>query len=179
MDGTQAFELHHRFGLLSLLTTPLQVPVEEIHHLHHKYTEKRTDGMGSGREHIVALKQRVSCKSAHSEGQIHKQVCQTVCIEDRYLSAAPGQASGDPVDGDVQVVHLPVVVWSRKVVGAETAEKQRQEEVQQLEADREGRGQFHLLQSLLYFTLHHHLQKTYQLMHPSAHWLQWLVGRLM
>lgn len=69
--------------------------------------------------------------------------CQTVCIPDkltdRHLSAAPGQASGDPVDGDVQVVHLAVVIWSWEVVGTETAEEQSQEEVQQLETHREKR----------------------------------------
>lgn len=35
----------------------------------------------------------------------------------------------------MQVVHLAVVVWSRQVVGAETAEEQSQEEVQQLETE--------------------------------------------
>ena len=57
-----------------------------------------------------------------------------------YLLPAPGQASGDPVDGDMQVVHLAVVVRSRQVVRAETAEEQSQEEVQQLQTDRETDG---------------------------------------
>lgn len=60
-------------------------------------------------------------------------------LTDSHLSAAPAQAAGDPVDGDVQVVHLAVVVWSRQVVGAETAEQQSQEEVQQLERKGENR----------------------------------------
>lgn len=51
----------------------------------------------------------------------------------RHLSAAPGQAAGDPVDGDLQVVHFSVVVRRRQVVRAEAAEQQGQEEVQQLE----------------------------------------------
>lgn len=116
MDGTQAFELHHGFRLLSLLTTSLQVSVEEIHHLperdgqvrHRRETRRWTGGR-----------------------------------TDTYLSAAPAQASGDPVDGDLQVVHLPVVIRSRQVVGAETAEEQSQEEVQQLETQRETRRHSH------------------------------------
>ena len=56
---------------------------------------------------------------------------------DGYLSAAPGQAHGDPVDGDLQVVHLAVVIRRRQVVGAEAAEEQSQEEVQQLEEETE------------------------------------------
>lgn len=40
----------------------------------------------------------------------------------------------------MQVVHLAVVVRSRQVVGAETAEEQSQEEVQQLQTDRERDG---------------------------------------
>lgn len=40
------------------------------------------------------------------------------------------------MNSDMQVVHLPVVVWSREVVRAETAEEESQEEVQQLETQR-------------------------------------------
>lgn len=127
VDGTQTFELHHGFRLLSLLTTSLQVAVEEIHHL-----QKREGGMRrrkQAQDRLTGLQTGIPA----------------VRQADRYLSAAPGQASGDPVDSDVQVVHLPVVVWSRQVVGAETAEEQSQEEVQQLETQREGRCQFYLL----------------------------------
>lgn len=41
----------------------------------------------------------------------------------------------------MQVVHLPVVVWSREVVRAETAEEQSQEEVQQLETEKDSEGE--------------------------------------
>lgn len=41
VDGTEAFQLHHGFGLLSLLTTTLQVPIKEIHHLHHRQHERK------------------------------------------------------------------------------------------------------------------------------------------
>lgn len=60
----------------------------------------------------------------------------TSCCQLRgHLSAAPAQASGDPVDGDMQVVHLAIIVRSRQVVWAETAEEQSQEEVEKLQTE--------------------------------------------
>lgn len=45
------------------------------------------------------------------------------------------------MDGDVEVVHLPVFIWGGQVVGAEAAEEQSQEEVQQLQTEQRGRSQ--------------------------------------
>lgn len=78
------------------------------------------------------LKKSTTC-TAEPQHQTPSGGLILTCPPDGYLSAAPGQASRDPVDGDVQVVHLAVVVGSGQVVGAETAEEQSQEEVQQLQ----------------------------------------------
>lgn len=47
----------------------------------------------------------------------------------------PGDAGCDAGDGDLDVVQVTVFIRSRKVVGAEGAEQQGQEEIQHLEAN--------------------------------------------
>lgn len=53
VDGTQAFELHHGLRLLSLLTTTLQIPVEEIDHLQRRRENRHCETWrtGSGPSH--------------------------------------------------------------------------------------------------------------------------------
>lgn len=49
----------------------------------------------------------------------------------------PQHAALDASDGDLQVVHFAVLVRGREVVGAEGAEEQRQEQVQDLRTEEE------------------------------------------
>lgn len=41
VDGAQAFQLHHSFGLFPFLTAALQVPIKEVHHLQGR-TQRQT-----------------------------------------------------------------------------------------------------------------------------------------
>lgn len=58
VDGTEAFQLHHGFGLLSLLTTTLQVPIKKIHHLNHRQHEGKH-----------SVRQNELCGSLQSDAQ--------------------------------------------------------------------------------------------------------------
>lgn len=55
--------------------------------------------------------------------------------EDRRLHEV--DAPGDPADGDLQVVHLTIIIRGRQAVGAEGAQQQSQEQVEHLEGTKQ------------------------------------------
>lgn len=133
VDGAQPLQLHHGLGLFPLLTAALQAPVEKLHHLSHEQLHQLTDHLylwhTGGRRDGQTERQTTDRQTERpAAGQTQRRT-------HLYLFAAPDQTSTNPVDGDLQVVHLTVIVWCWKVVRAEAAEQQSQEEVQQLRTD--------------------------------------------